>query len=117
CTITGSILVPAQSYLLPGDTAEAVPSPTRGLNLSGQLSGSGSLVVVQGRTNLPVAILGPSNTFSGQWIVRQGLLFAPVSNSLGTNSITVDPNYPVAFLQTFTNITGPAILEPSYNLV
>src|SRR6185369_13321609 len=67
---------------------------------------------------LPQIISGNSNTFSGQWIVQCGWLRASGINSLGTNSITVDPNY-TGYLGAMPNATspnGPALLEPTYDL-
>src|SRR6185369_6774089 len=59
-----------------------------------------------------------SNTFSGTWMVQCGWLHGAGFNSLGTNSITVDPNY-VGYKTPMPNATspnGPAWFEVNYDL-
>jgi alpha-glucosidase (family GH31 glycosyl hydrolase) len=95
-------------------------SPNRYINITGQLTGGGSLVLFEGGISNPMQISGNSNTFSGQWIVKCGYLQGAGINSLGTNSITVDPNYVLASPPFDVSITsaqaGPAVFEVNYDL-
>jgi len=70
----------------------------RAFNFAGQLSGTGNVVILIAGTTIPQQVSGGSNTFSGQWIVQCGWLRgnapgATGTNTLGTNSITVDRSY------------------------
>ncbi len=95
--ITGVIEVTAQSYLCPGNNGGgglSTGSPgERSADIQGQLTGSGALVIFEADARVPQKVSGSSNTFSGQWVVKNGLLQGAGANSLGTNSITVDPQY------------------------
>jgi hypothetical protein len=120
--ITGTINVAAQSYLNAGANTVA-PSVTQSVDFQGQLSGSGAFVIFGGYTNVAQRISGTTNTFSGQWIVKAGWLLGAGANSLGTNSITIDPGFvlPDPPLDTspadgYVEIAGPALLEVDYNL-
>lgn len=120
-TITGKIQVVSRSYLCPGDSGGGgTPKPTRGFTISGDLSGGGDLVLFQGTTNTPHTISGKSNTFSGQWVIKAGWLVGTTANSLGTNNITVDPQYvlPSYFSTTspIVDMPGPALFEPRYDI-
>src|SRR5439155_8545085 len=93
------------------------PNP-RSINISGYLSGTGNMVIMNCSTNLPQIISGPTNTYSGQWIVQCGWLQGATANSLGNNSITVDPNYTgyLAAMPNATSPNGPALFEVNYDL-
>jgi len=120
--ITGSIQVNSLSY----DSAQGVNGgggglapDSRAITIAGYLSGSGGLVIMNCSTNLPQIISGPTNSFSGTWIVQCGWLQGAVANSLGTSSsVLVDPNYTgyLAAMPNATSPAGPAIFEPNYNL-
>jgi alpha-glucosidase (family GH31 glycosyl hydrolase) len=118
--VTGVVQVASQSYLCPGDNDANAVSPNRYINITGQLTGGGSLVLFEGGTSNPMQISGNSNTFSGQWIVKCSYLQGAGINSLGTNSITVDPNYVLASPPFDVSITsaqaGPAVFEVNYDL-
>lgn len=118
--VTGVVQVASQSYLCPGDNDANAVSPNRYINITGLLTGGGSLVLFEGGTSNPMQISGNSNTFSGQWIVKCGYLQGAGINSLGTNSITVDPNYVLALPPFDVSITsaqaGPAVFEVNYDL-
>ena len=95
-TINGSVEVRTQSYNSAqganGGGGGLAPNP-RAIAIAGVLSGKGNLVIINCSTNLSELISGTANTFSGQWIVQCGWLEGAALNSLGTNSVTVDPNY------------------------
>src|SRR5260370_9909151 len=76
------------------------------------------MVIMNCSTNLPQIISGPANTYSGQWIVQCGWLQGATANSLGTNSITVDPYYAgyLAAMPNATSPNGPALFEANYDL-
>lgn len=77
-------------------------------------------MIFQGTATTPQTISDPSNTFSGEWIVKAGRLLGAAVNSLGTNSITLDPSYILpAYFSTalpIADIVGPAVLEVNYDL-
>jgi hypothetical protein len=105
--IGGRIQVANQSYLCGGNNgADGGLVPNRRFNISGILSGSGGLYIFECQTNFPQAISNANNTFTGQWIVKNGWLQGATNNSLGTNSITCDPKYP---FPSFFSTTAPAV--------
>lgn len=120
--ITGSIEVAAQSYNSAqganGGGGGLAANP-RSIDIGGYLWGSGNMVIINCATNVPEIISGTSNTFSGQWIVQCGWLQGAAYSSLGTNSITVDPNYTgyLAAMPQASSPIGPAVLEVNYNIV
>jgi hypothetical protein len=101
--IAGSIEVTQQSYITLNTGIYAGLASSGGgryVSIGGQLSGSGNLVLMDCEDeNQPpqfpgnLTISGSSNTFSGEWIVSEGWLDGVGTNSLGTNSIIVDPDY------------------------
>ena len=86
------------------------------MNIAGQLTGSGTLVIMQAMTVVAQEISGNANTFSGPWIIKAGWLLGSGLNSLGTNSITVDPNYALPLDSSIIDVAGPAVFEPGYDL-
>ena len=119
--ITGSVQVTGQSYnSAQGENGGGggLAANPRAFTISANLSGSGNFVIMNCSTNLPQIISGVSNTFTGQWIVQCGWLQGASGNSLGTNSITVDPLY-VGYLTAMPGATspnGPALFEVNYDL-
>ena len=121
--ITGSVQVVSQSYLCLGNNGGGADADSgRGFTIPAYLSGSGNLVLFQATNANQTAttISGPTNTFSGQWIVKAGRLLGATASALGTNSITVDPHYvlPSYFSSTapIIDIPGPAQLELSADI-
>jgi hypothetical protein len=114
--ITGKIQVASQSYISPADAGGGAVKPLRGVALAGQLTGTGAMVILQAGTTVPQQIAGVSNTFSGPWIVKAGWLQGSSLNSLGTNSVTIDPNYVLPLDSSIINVAGPAWFEPGYDL-
>ena len=111
---TLSYLNPANSFS--GDLAK------RALIIAAQLSGSGSVALLNATNSVPQYITGTSNTFSGGWIVKAGWLqgagdgTADGYNSLGTNSactFLVDPLWtpPPTFNANAVFTPGPALLD------
>jgi len=115
-SLGGVLQVNAQSYLSAGTNGGGITQTGAVFVVNAQLKGTNSLVIMQGgdlsNSNLFTC---PSNTFSGQWIVKAGDLVGTVANALGTNSITVNPQYNLGLTLT-TNIAGPAQLDVGYNL-
>jgi hypothetical protein len=92
--ITGIIQVTAQSYLCPGNNGGGgLSANARSMDIQGQLTGSGNLVIFEASLQAAQKISGNSNAFTGQWVVMNGWLQGAGTNSLGTNSITVDPQF------------------------
>src|SRR5262249_1215618 len=86
-TVSGSIRFASWSYICPADVGGGTVEQLRGINLAGQLSGAGTVVILQAGTTVPQQISGASNTFSGQWVVKAGWLLGSTPGSLGTNNI------------------------------
>lgn len=106
------------SMLALGDNgAGSTVRNSRSFNITGQLSGSGTIVIFQSPGVNPQLISGTSNTFTGQWIVQAGFLRGVGTNSLGTGNITLDPGYAVPLDPAggVTLFNGPSILEFMYD--
>ncbi|HWH70332.1 MAG TPA: hypothetical protein VNT26_13180, partial [Candidatus Sulfotelmatobacter sp.] len=117
--ITGKVKLASQSYISHGASGGGGGvSPNRAFNFTGLLSGTGNLVILNAGTVIPQQVSGPSNTFSGQWIVQCGWLLGAANNALGTNSITVDPLYSgyLAAMPAAISPPGPAWFEVNYDL-
>ncbi|HEX4265646.1 MAG TPA: chitobiase/beta-hexosaminidase C-terminal domain-containing protein [Verrucomicrobiae bacterium] len=120
-TIAGSVEVRSQSYNSAqganGGGGGLAPLP-RQFIFACTFSGKGNMVIINCSTNVPQVVSGTGNTFSGQWIVQCGWLQGATANSLGTNSIIVDPFYNgyLADLPNATSPNGPALFEVNYNL-
>ena len=124
------------SYLDPADTFASDAGGNGGGELrafviNSQLSGSGTLALLNGVTNnlatVPTPIQGLSNSFTGTWVVRAGCLrglgdgTSDGYNSLGTNVACIydiDPLWPVpnTFATGATFIKGPAVLDMGASL-
>jgi hypothetical protein len=114
------------SYLNPADTFNNA-WVQRGLVINSQLSGSGTVALLNATNNVPQSIQGTSNTFTGTWVVRAGWLRGSGDgtndgyNSLGTNAgcqYVVDPLWPVpnTFNANATFFNGPAVLDMGVSL-
>ncbi|HWX21539.1 MAG TPA: lamin tail domain-containing protein [Candidatus Binatia bacterium] len=114
--LTGKIQVASQSYFSAGNSGGGAAMPLRGINFAAHLSGAGNFVFTQCTNFVAQQVSGISNTFSGQWIIKSGWLLASGLNSLGTNSITVDPSYVLPLDSSIVNVAGPASVEPGYDL-
>ena len=105
----------ALSYLSHANNGGAGPNINAAWHIYGQLTGSNNLVVFGGDLSGTNDIACPSNTFSGQWILKAGYLVGSASNALGSNNIIVNPQYALP-LNTAVNTAGPALLEVDYDL-
>jgi len=118
--ITGKIQVASESFLCPGNNGGGgLSANARSMDIQGQLTGSGTLVFFEASLQAAQRISGASNTFSGQWIVKAGWLLGAGTNSLGTNSITIDPAFGLAeppLDTSIVEIAGPAQLEVDYDI-
>jgi hypothetical protein len=125
--ITGIISAVATSYLAPGTSGSTgLSANQRSVDIQAQLIGSANLVLIQGiATNValmqgflaaPQTISGANNTFSGQWFIKSGWLAGTAPGSLGTNNITVDPNYTVDPGLGFSAASGPALFDVDYDI-
>ena len=135
------------SYLNPADTFKSDGGGNgggelRAMVINSQLSGSGTLALLNATTNnsagvpqpvtalgagVPQPITGLSNNFTGKWVVRAGWLQGVSDgngggyNSLGTNvacQYVMDPLWPVpsTFASGSTFIPGPAVLDMGSSL-
>jgi mono/diheme cytochrome c family protein len=118
--ITGNIQVASPSFICNGTNGGGGGiALNRAFNITGALSGPGSITILNAGTNVPQQISGANNTnFTGQWIVQCGWLRGFTTNSLGTNSITVNPA-DTSYLVKMPNVVsprGPALFEADYPL-
>src|SRR5437773_8301248 len=80
----GKINVLSDSVLAMADNGLGTFKPLRGIRFNAALSGTGSLIVLQGVTSIPCAeVVSANNTYSGTWIVKAGYLKGTGSGSLG----------------------------------
>jgi len=115
-TVTGTIQVVSPSYVSAGDNGGGAPMPQRGVDLAGQLTGSGTLVFMQASNTVAQRVSGNFNTFKGRWVIKAGWLLASGAGSLGTNSITEDPGFVLPLDPSIIDVRGPAVFEPGYDL-
>jgi hypothetical protein len=122
--IAGSIQAApgSQSYLCPGNNDGASVDANRAITINAAISGSGTLCIFEAGTNTAERINSTNNTYSGLWLVKAGRLLGAAPGSLGTNSsFVMDPSYvlpvpPFNSTSAVVEVTGPAILEPGYDL-
>lgn len=121
--ITGTVQAApgTQSYVFAGGTPLGTPV-LRGINIAGQLSGSGTIVLGSSTNTVPgLQVTGTSNTFTGTWLVQAGWLQGAGDgtqdgyNSLGTNAacaIVVDSGfvYPTGTGSNLFSATGQVFL-------
>jgi hypothetical protein len=102
--LQGRLDVQASSVLY-SDVAE-----NRSFQIDAWLTGSGNIFYHDANlTNNGIAdfnVTGNTNTFTGQWIINEGVLLGSGTNSLGTNNITVGQNGLAAALETLYNINS-----------
>lgn len=102
--IQGQIEVQGNSVLY-SDVAE-----NRSFQIDAQLTGSGNIFYHDGNTNndglADFNTTCTTNTFTGQWIVDQGVLLGSALNSLGTNNVIVGANGLAAAVETLYNINN-----------
>ncbi len=103
--IQGTVTVASNStiYVDSGSTGD------RGFQLDARLTGSGNLFWHQfsgslGGMNLQIT--GAGNSFTGQWIVDQGVLVGVTANTLGTNNITVGASGSIAAVETLYDLNN-----------
>ncbi|HEV8544198.1 MAG TPA: hypothetical protein VGR78_17555 [Verrucomicrobiae bacterium] len=113
--ITGAVQIASTSYIVPGDNGGGAIKPLRGFKFSGQVSGSGELVIYQAGTNVAQEFSGGQNKFSGDILVKAGWLKGSGLNSLGTGSIIIDPLADVGADPSVTPAEGPALVEFNYD--
>jgi hypothetical protein len=91
--------------VLYSDTAE-----NRSFQIDAWLTGSGNIFYHDANTNVAgiadFNVTGGTNTFTGQWIVDQGVLLGSGANSLGTNNIILGTNGLVAALETLYDVNN-----------
>jgi hypothetical protein len=115
--LTGKVQVASTSFIIPAEEGAGAIRPTRGFNISAQLSGKGTLVICQAGTEVAQEISGNSNTFTGDIVLKTGWLKGSGTNSLGTGNIKIDPLYPVGITGAASLNRGPAQFEVSYDIV
>ncbi len=115
--IDGVIEARQLSFIFPATSGTTADN--RSLNIMGKLIGTGNLALINGGLVTAIEISGANNTFSGQWIVKSGYLLGSGNGSLGTNSITIDPNWSVPSANgawTLGSGYNKAVVSISYDL-
>jgi hypothetical protein len=103
--IQGQLNVAANSAIYVDTSA----GQDRRFRIDSQLTGSGNLLWHEwsgGLGGFNLQITGTANTFSGQWLVDQGVLVGVGANSLGTNNIIVGANGLTAAVETLYDISN-----------
>ncbi len=84
------------------------------------LTGTGTVTYMDfdatGYTSNALLISCPTNTFSGQWNVQQGVLVGNAPNSLGTNSISIGSLGALETTYNLSNATAALILNGQMHL-
>jgi len=85
-------------------------------SLNGAYAGSGTIALISSSAQAPQMVITNGIPFSGQWVVVGGWLGTATNGVLGTNSITVDPLYPLGVSAGNPPLAGVALFEPDYDL-
>ncbi len=85
-------------------------------NLNGAYAGSGTVVLISSAALTRQFAITNGIPFSGQWVVASGWLGGVTNGALGTNSITIDPLYPLGPAAGNQPLAGVALFEPGYDL-
>ena len=86
------------------------------IRLWGTYSGGGTLVLMASRAQIAQTVTAAGTPFSGRWVVAGGWLAGAGAGALGTNSITVEPHYPLGPTAAGVSVASWALLEPQYDL-
>ncbi|HEU5122912.1 MAG TPA: autotransporter-associated beta strand repeat-containing protein [Verrucomicrobiae bacterium] len=84
--------------------------------LQGSYSGDGKIVLIASSIFASQNLTNADTSFSGSWVIAGGWLAGETSGALGTNSITVDPRYPLDSTAAGLPIANAALFEPRYDL-
>jgi hypothetical protein len=108
-TIAGQVSVVADSII---DNGWAF----RGFAITAQITGNGTLTLINGSDRDPVDIQSAGNLFSGDWVVQGGYLKGTGVGSLGTGNILVgngalfEVNYDIQTPGTLTLLGGNSVM-------
>ena len=97
-----------------GTTVASGTLQTAGLN--GTYAGSGTIVLSSSAAFAPQMVITNGVPFSGQWVVAGGWLSGATNGVFGTNSIIVNPLYPLGTAAGNPPLAGVALFEPDYDL-
>jgi hypothetical protein len=102
--IQGRVDVQASSVLY-SDVAE-----NRSFQIDAWLTGAGNIFYHDANANnngtADFNVTGSTNTFTGQWVIDQGVLLGSGTNSLGTNNITIGRNGLAAAIETLYDLNS-----------
>ncbi len=84
--------------------------------LWGSYSGDGKVILMASSVLLPQSVSAAKAPFTGPWIIAGGWLAAANAGGFGTNSVTVDPHYPLDPTATGLPVASTALFEPQYDL-
>jgi hypothetical protein len=98
----------------------AAAGSIRSFQVNAFLTGTGTVTYndfdATGYPSNAMVISCPTNTFSGQWNVQQGVLVGNAPNSLGTNSISIGPLGALETTYDLSNATAALILNGQMHL-
>ena len=83
--------------------------------LLGPYSGAGKVVLMASSVLSPQSV-SVAGAFTGQWVIAGGWLAAANAGAFGTNSVTVNPHYPLDPTAAGLPMAGTASFEPQYDL-
>ena len=85
-------------------------------SLSGVFSGGGTVILAAPSAQVAQTVTTGDTQFSGIWVVVGGWLLGAEADAFGTNSIVIDPSYPLNPAPGNSLLAGIALLEPMYDL-
>jgi autotransporter-associated beta strand protein len=84
--------------------------------LWGPYSGGGTVVLMASSVLVSQSISNAGAPFTGQWVIAGGWLAAENAGAFGTNSVIVDPHYPIDSSAAGLPVADAACFEPRYDL-
>ncbi|HWD91443.1 MAG TPA: autotransporter-associated beta strand repeat-containing protein [Verrucomicrobiae bacterium] len=86
------------------------------MRLQGTYSGGGKVILMASSILQPQSLSDAGAPFTGQWVIAGGWLAAANAGGFGTNSVTVDPHYPIDPTAANLPLAGAALFEPQFDL-
>lgn len=113
-TGAGTLTLAGANTYTGGTTVSGGTLQTTGLR--GAYSGGGKMVLMASSVLVPQTISDAGAPFTGQWAIAGGWLAAANAAGFGTNSITVDPHYPLDPTAAGLTVATTAMFEPQFDL-
>lgn len=113
-TGSGTLTIAGANTFTGGTTVSSGTLQTT--RLSGSYSGDGKVILIASSVLLPQNVSSGGAPFSGEWIIAGGWLAAANPVGFGTNSVTVDPRFPLDPSASGLPVASAALFEPQYDL-